>query len=180
MKKVLIALLALLLLAGCERKIVYSDPGKDSTDMSGYDLDSDNFCEITLEEFFKCVEEKRTMMILISHITCPWCQCLAPVVDEEAEKFSIRVYYLDADSQYLNDEKFMAFCKQLEGKTTVDEEGNDCLWLPSILYVQKGEPFDMHIGTVSGHDATTSALSEKQRARLVYNLEKEINALLGN
>ena len=77
------------------------------------------------------------------------------------------------------DERLLKMCQEIENKTAIDEEGNPCLYLPSILYIREGMLIDIHVGTVSGHDASVMGLSEKQRARLVYNLEKEIDALLG-
>ncbi len=147
--------------------------------MSGYDLETAVFHELTLQQLYEAIDAKKTVIVLLSHITCPWCQALVPVVDEVARGRELGIYYIDADREFLNDERLLKMCQEIENKTAVDEEGNPCLYLPSILYIRQGMLIDIHVGTVSGHDASAMGLSEKQRARLVYNLEKEIDALLG-
>ncbi|MBR0136891.1 MAG: hypothetical protein IJM15_00560 [Erysipelotrichaceae bacterium] len=179
MRKIAIILLCLLALAGCKKTYEYDQPENESCDMSGYELETDMFHELTLEQFYEAADGKKTMIVLLSHVTCPWCQALVPVVDEVAREKGFGIYYMEADKEFLNDERLLKMCQKIENKTAIDEEGNPCLYLPSILYVRKGEVIDIHVGTVSGHDATVMGLSEKQRARLVFNLQNEFDALLG-
>lgn len=180
MKRIVVFLLLLMLMAGCRQKIEYDQPTGEPCDMSGYEIETDTFYSMTLEEFYRGCDEEKTMVVLLSHITCPWCQCLVPVVDEVALERKWGIYYIDADVEFLNDQRILEMCGRIEGKTAVDDEGNPCLYLPSILFVQKGQIMDIHVGTVTGHDATATGLSEKQRKRLVYLLEKEFDALLGD
>ena len=55
MKKVLLILLVLLL-QGCQEKIEYSYPDFDSYDMSGYNLETDNFYKISISQFLDMVD----------------------------------------------------------------------------------------------------------------------------
>ncbi|MBQ1826615.1 MAG: lipoprotein, partial [Erysipelotrichaceae bacterium] len=155
MRKTVLILLALLLLAGCStKKYKYDQPETPSCDMSGYDLQTDVFHQLTLQQLYDAIDAKKTMIVLLSHITCPWCQALVPVVDEVAKGRELGIYYIDADREFLNDERLLKMCQEIENKTAIDEEGNPCLYLPSILYIRKGILIDIHVGTVSGHDAS--------------------------
>ena len=75
MKKVLLILLVLLL-QGCQEKIEYSYPDFDSYDMSGYNLETDNFYKISISQFLDMVDEKKTFICYFGYESCPWCNDL--------------------------------------------------------------------------------------------------------
>lgn len=178
MKKVLLILLVLLL-QGCQEKIEYSYPDFDSYDMSGYNLETDNFYKISISQFLDMVDEKKTFICYFGYESCPWCNDLLPILDEVCQQYQLKIYYMDfLDEENKEDiESLEALNDFAKDYLNTDEQGNLQLFFPTVYYVQKGNLVNLHSGTVSNHDATVAELTERQKARLKYNLEKEFDSL---
>ena len=183
MKKLLIALTALVILAGCNRQPLYPQPQGNVSDMSGYNgLVSEQFVDIDLDGILKLMEEKKTAIIYFGYASCPWCNALVPVLNEVSLEKQMKLYYLDyhADVNYEN-EKIFEIVDKCDEAGLVEEhqdDGTGIFYFPSVLYLEKGTPVILHSGTVSGHDGSQGGLSEKQAARLKYTLEKEFDFLI--
>ncbi|MGN1399101.1 MAG: hypothetical protein ACI4WG_03780 [Erysipelotrichaceae bacterium] len=178
MKKVLLVLLVLLL-AGCKAEITYSFPETDSYDMSGYNLETDNFYKISISEFLVMVEQQKTFICYFGYESCPWCNDLLPILDEVCNEYQLKIYYLDflAEENQNDIESLEALNEFAKDYLSKDEEGNLKLFFPTVYYVQKGKLVNLHQGTVSNHDATAAPLTDNQKARLKYNLQKEFDSL---
>ena len=181
MKKVIVLLVVLITLCGCEKKIEYDYPDSAIADMSGYEQleETEQFYQLTIEEFISLIDSKKTVIVYFGYETCPWCNDLLPVLNEVSLEKELPIYYIDFMSEENKDnidglEKIKSLCGSLLEE---DEEGQLKLYFPTIFYVREGQIIYLHEGTVSGHDASKSALTEKQRARLKYNLEKEFDNL---
>ncbi len=183
MKKVIVLLMALMLLAGCNRTPVYPQPEGQTSDMSGYNgLQSEQFVDIDLDGIMKLLEEKKTAIIYFGYASCPWCNALVPVLNEVSVEKQMKLYYLDwhADINYQNEKIFeiVDICDQAGLVEEHYEDGTGAFYFPSVIYIYKGTPVILHSGTVSGHDGSQGDLSEKQAARLKYMLEKEFDSLI--
>ena len=167
-------------LSACKKG--YQQPSTPISDMSGYnDLQTEQFHDITIKEILAFADEKATAIIYCGYDSCPWCNCLVPVLNDVSIEKDMQLYYMDwmndinkQDNQDMLD--LVAYCGDLLDK---NEDGDPVFFFPCVLYIKNGSVFNIHVGTVSGHDATSSQLSEKQQARLRYNLNKEFNAIIG-
>ena len=181
MKRLLILIVALCTLFGCGKKeIEYDNPTGQIVNMSDFGLaDSKHFYFASYDSFFELMENKQTVIVMVAHYGCPWCEALAPVVDKMCDQFGYDIYYIDTqNSANVNDtkgiEKIINACKDY---STPNSDGSAGLWLPSLIYLQNGKIIQIHEGTVNTHDAHERTMTEKELARLEYNLEKEFSAL---
>ncbi len=187
MKKFFICLLCALVLGGCQQQetITYSQPEGETADMSGYGgLETEQFISINSYDALALLgDESITTIVYIGYDSCPWCNALVPVLNEVSIEKDMKVYYLDfmAESEN-NAEQLWEFVDAIGayGYLSLDDNGDYAISMPAVVYIQKGEVVNYHEGTVSGHDASTEELSEKQEARLTYQLEKEFDSLFEN
>lgn len=180
MKKVLLLLLSLLLVTGCVNKnIEYDQPETEVTDMSGYGLDTQNFHYLKLDDMFKMMEDRKTFIVVLSHIGCPWCEGLLPVLDQIINEKGMQVYYLNSLADELaSDTEGLDKLLDLAKEYVTYEDDKPVLWVPSIFYVQLGKIIDVHEGTVNTHPAKEREMTDKEIARLEYQLSREFDALL--
>lgn len=182
MKKLIVCIIILLSLLGCNRAPVYPQPEGNTSDMSGYaGLKSEQFVDIDLDGILNLFEEKKTAIVYFGYSSCPWCNALVPVLNEVSTEKQMKLYYLDwhADINYQNEKIFeiVDICDEAGLIEEHNADGTGIFYFPTILYLEKGVPVLLHSGTVSGHDGS-EGLSEKQTARLRYMLEKEFDSLL--
>ena len=181
-RKLLLLFGILLLICGCSKESIdYDQPVGEKADMSSYDVQSDCFYTLDYDGFFDLVESEKTTIVYIGYSSCPWCRELVPCMDEYYTAESIGIYYLDIFSSENEPElkrlgEIAELCKDFIEK---DEKGEPLLREPSLVYLQKGKVINVHTGTVNTHDATVRTMTEKEKARLMYNLEKEYEELMG-
>ena len=174
--------MVLLLLAGCttDKGYEYPQPSGTLSDMRLYDVADGQFYDIAVDEILTLIEEGRTAIVYMGHATCNWCQALVPVLDEVSREKDMKMYYMNFDSRvnYDNAEGIFRIVDMLTEAGLNDAGDEDTFYFPTILYIRQGKIINAHQGTVNGHDADVAPLSEKQRARLVYQLEKEFDGML--
>ncbi len=181
MKKLICILLIAFILVGCHKSIELDEISGTMSDMTGYQgLESDRFYDITLDDLNLLIEEGKTFMVYCGYDVCQWCNCLVPVLNEVAIEKDFKLYYMDyfAIDNYQNVDGMSTLQDHCKEFLKEDEDGEIVFYFPSVVFVQNGKVIDLHIGTVSGHDASLAPLTEKQEARLKYILEKEYNNLL--
>ena len=180
MKKLILVILSLLLLAGCVNKDVkYDQPDTAVADMSGYGLDSENFHYLNLNAMFGLMDEGKTFIVVLSHVGCPWCEGLLPVMDEIIDQKGLQVYYLDSLSEEIaSDTEGLDKLLDMAKEYVTYEDDKPVLWVPSVFYVQQGKIIAVHEGTVNTHPAKEREMTEKEIARLEYQLSREFDALL--
>jgi predicted bacteriocin transport accessory protein len=176
MKKLLAVLGCLLVLAGCGKPAIHYDaPQGTLSDMSGYGIADGHFYDITYSGLRQLVEAGQTVIVYIGHLGCNWCRQLVPVLDGICAEEQMDVYYLDTGegSENLGDEEGYQWLNELcADYTTRDKEGNVTLWAPSVIYIRQGAVIGVHEGTVNTHNANERQMTDKEIARLQYNLRK--------
>jgi rhodanese-related sulfurtransferase len=72
---------------------------------------------------------------------CPWCQQLAPIVDEAARAEGIeKVYYLNIrDARTNNDATYQKLVEKLQSYLPKDEDGNPRIFVPDVTAVRQGK-----------------------------------------
>lgn len=175
-----IYVLLLLILVGCSQKVEYTYPETTIADMTGYQgLVSQQFYQETISHFLEMVEQKKTAIVYFGYDSCIWCNCLVPVLNEVSIEKQLPVYYIDhhQDENRTDFEGIEKVTELLSDFLDKDEAGEISFYFPTVVFLQEGKVIDVHVGTVSGHDATVSDLTEKQQARLKYILEKAFDGL---
>ncbi|MGI6607363.1 MAG: hypothetical protein ACOX1F_00060 [Erysipelotrichaceae bacterium] len=183
MKKLFILVILVLTVSGCQKEkiIEYQKPTGTVSDMSGYQgLVSEQFYDITVDEVLEKIENGETFIVYFGYVECPWCNCVVPVLNEVSVENDMPIYYLDFHSSVNSENasgmrEISEFCGNNQQGL---KEGQFSFSFPTVLYIRKGELYDVHIGTVYGHNGFTDSLTEKQRERLTYQYNKEFTGLL--
>lgn len=177
MKRLLLVLMCLIVLSGCSNKIKYDNPEGEAYDMSGYDIESTHFYNVSYDQVLEMIAQKKTIVVYLGYEDCPWCQELVPILDKVLDSFTIEIYYVDVRSEEsLNNKEGLNRLTEYAGQTNA--QGELIFFFPSILFIQKGELVNQHIGTVSGHDTNVAKMTEKQIERLEYLLTKKFKEVL--
>ena len=181
MKKLLIVLMAVVILSGCQKRktIDYQQPSGTVSDMSGYGIEDGNFYDISISETLSFFDTDTTTIIYLGRDNCDWCLELIPVLDEIINEKEMKVYYLDILAQGEDElARLSELAERCRDYVEIDEEGDPVLRAPSILYIREGKLIMFHEGTVNTHDARERRMTEKELERLRFNLRREFDSLL--
>lgn len=87
------------------------------------------------------VLESGSGLVFLGFKECPWCQQLAPIVDEAAKAEGLgKVYYLDIRSaRETNDETYQKLIAKLSNFLEKDEDGQPRIYVPDVTAVSRGE-----------------------------------------
>ena len=183
MKKILIAILSLLLLTGCQSKgeneIVNSSYVMETIDVDmtiyhGMPFSGHSFKGITMDSFFDLMENKGSAIVFIGYNGCGACQIAVPLINEAAKQTSTTIYYLDAhsyDENQYND--YVEITKDFLDK---DEDNIPTLFTPSVMLINNGVIIDNYIGL---KDVTsTGSLTQKEEKQTINNYKELFNQLL--
>ena len=79
-------------------------------------------------------------VVFLGFPSCPWCQKLAPIVDEAARSKGISaVYYLDIQqARQQNDETYQKLVDLLRPYLPKDEKGEPIIYVPDVTVVKSG------------------------------------------
>lgn len=148
--------------------------------MSGYNLETQQFHKCSLADFVDLINQKQTFIVYFGYESCPWCNDLLPILNEVSIEKEKELYYIDflADENNSDIDSLETILDLASEYLNENEDGNIEIFFPMVFYVQKGQIIDVHIGTLSNHDASKDELTQKQAARLKYNLEKEFDQLM--
>ncbi len=101
--------------------------------------DDNRFVVSTPDEVLKAFEGGDGL-IFLGFKECPWCQKLAPIVDEaaKAEKLD-KIYYLDIKAaRENNDATYQKIVEKLKDHLRKDEQGNPRVYVPDVTAVRGG------------------------------------------
>lgn len=84
--------------------------------------------------------ESGTGVVFLGFKECPWCQKLAPILNEAAVAENIDIYYYDIRSDREgSSETYQRILSKLKPHLDVDEEGNPRVYVPDVSIVKNGE-----------------------------------------
>ncbi|MBQ3385298.1 MAG: hypothetical protein IJG59_08820 [Erysipelotrichaceae bacterium] len=180
MKKLLMIIMALLVLGGCRKNIVYDQRDGELADMSWYEIEDGSFCYADIETFRKLFADKKTTIVYIGYEECPWCRELCPVLDEYLKEYEFKAYYYDIQiGDNGSTENLTEIEQMLLEKLEKDEDGKPILYSPTIVYLQQGKVYRLHEGTVNSHNARERKMTEREMERLRFQLSKEFEGMMG-
>ena len=191
MKKTISAILAAMLLTGCNTTA--NQPSATSTpentnnagqinldatkaDMSAYVFMEDDdpaFLEVSTEESLRMFVNG-TGVVVYSYETCPWCNRILPILDEAAKEYGTEVFYVNIYS-----DAFMALTAEEKSdqinalyqcldpileREKDPETGEDkaVMQVPEVVAVKDGEIVSHHMGLVDDFSLDPDHLDEYQ------------------
>lgn len=85
--------------------------------------------------------EKGDGLVFLGFPECPWCQQLAPIVDEAAKAEGLdKIYYLNIrEARESNDELYKALVDKLDDYLEKDENGEPRIYVPDVTAFRGGE-----------------------------------------
>lgn len=124
--------------------------------------------------------EKGDGLVFLGFPECPWCQELAPIVDEAAKAEGIdKVYYLNIrEARESNDELYKALVAKLSDYLEKDENGEPRIYVPDVTAFRDGEVVGRFKQESAGADEKVtpeSFWSEERRKRGVEQLKQVIS-----
>lgn len=102
--------------------------------------DDNRFVVSTPDEVLKAFESGDGL-IFLGFKECPWCQKLAPIVDEAAKAENLdKIYYLDIESaRENNDVTYQKIVAKLKDYLNKDENGNPRIYVPDVTAIKDGK-----------------------------------------
>ncbi len=126
--------------------------------------------------------ESGSGLVFLGFQQCPWCQQLAPIVDEAAKAEGLdKIYYLDIrHARETNDDTYKKLVEKLKPHLRTDENGQPRVYVPDVTALKDGRVVGHFLQetTVDGEKATADTYwTEERRARAVEQLRKMIQAM---
>lgn len=185
MRKVLLILFTAMLLFGCGQK-----EEANANNTVNNEQTEESYLKkhtLTTKQIVDGINNKESFAVYFYFNDCPWCKELSLVLDEflaENVDYQLLTYsvntrpddikendirYTKEDGTY-NDDDFKTIydlCSQL---IEPDKEGTKIFYVPAIMFVRNGEIINLRVGTVDGHDAKVSQMTDDQKTELLRNL----------
>lgn len=154
-----------------------SDAAKFKADYAGV-ADDNRFVMSTPDEVLAKFESGDGL-IFLGFKQCPWCQKLAPIVDEAAKAENLdKIYYLDIRAaRENNDETYQKIVEKLKDHLRKDEDGNPRVYVPDVTAVRGGQVVGHFLQetTADGEKATPDTFwTEERRAKAIEQLRQMI------
>lgn len=186
MKKILLICFTAMLLFGCGQK----EETNTNNTVNNNEQTEESYVKshtLTTKQVVDGINNKESFAVYFYFNDCPWCKELSSVLDEfltENVDYQLLTYsvntrpddvkendirYTKEDGTY-NDDNFKTIydlCSQL---IEPDKEGTKIFYVPAIMFVRNGEIINLRVGTVDGHDAKTSQMTDDQRSELLRSI----------
>ena len=126
--------------------------------------------------------ESGSGLIFLGFQQCPWCQQLAPIVDEAAKAEGLdKIYYLDIrHARETNDDTYKKLVEKLKPHLRTDENGQPRVYVPDVTALKDGRVVGHFLQetTADGEKATPDTYwTKERRARAVEQLRQMIRAM---
>lgn len=141
--------------------------------------DNHRFRYATADEVIRLFENG-SGLVFLGFQQCPWCQRMAPIVDEaaRAEKLD-RIYYLDIRrARADNDATYQKLVEKLTPHLNKDEQGNPRIYVPDVTALYGGQVVGhfKQETTADGEKVTPDTYwTAERRARAVKQLREMIH-----
>ena len=187
MKKLLMILLTVTMLAGCSadktsgqvsssaktEKVTITDNTdilSTKADMSGYKWigsDQADFEETTVSEVMKMFSEKGSGILFFGYTGCKWCQRAVPELNKVAREMDVKVYYVDASIQP-DETQYNQLVGYLSDILDTDDKGQKEFFVPLVVGVKNGKIVGHHQSLVDGFNPQSDEdqLSDAQKDKL--------------
>lgn len=118
-------------------------------------------------------------VIFLGFPECPWCQQLAPIVDEAVKsEGSQKIYYLDIrDARANNNETYQRLVKELEDYLPKDDDGNPRISVPDVTAFRQGDVvgrFEQEDPAEGEEVSPDTYWTDERRSRALISLRKMV------
>ena len=171
----IIPILSLFLLAGCEKKETDSERfAKEYNQVTEYNY----FVYKNSEEIIKILEHG-TGLVYIGFPECPWCQAYVPMINEIADIEGLeKIYYYNIlEDRKNNTENYQKIVNLLNEYLQYDAEGNKRVYVPAVIAVSEGQIIGFDDETsydTKGYEKPEEYWKETQ----VTNLKKKLTTMI--
>lgn len=193
-----VAALALCLLAGCGSAAVTNETTVEPSasavssvktemeyaDMSGYIAYSStteyHFIKTTLDHIKKMEDSGENFMLFMGYDTCDYCNAAMPLVNAEAEKYGMDVYYvnaIDAVTDGSMDAHRDAMIEQFKDQLTLEADGSYSIQVPIVAFYVNGKVSSFHVGFVEGFDPKAGSAAAEEKAAYTEILDSGFKAV---
>ena len=126
--------------------------------------------------------ESGSGLIFLGFQQCPWCQQLAPIVDDAAKAEGLdKIYYLDIrHARETNDATYKKLVEKLKPHLRTDQNGQPRVYVPDVTALKDGRVVGHFLQetTVDGEKVTPDTYwTEERRARAIEQLRQMIRAM---
>ena len=126
--------------------------------------------------------ESGSGLIFLGSQQCPWCQQLAPIVDEAAKAEGLdKIYYLDIrHARKTNDATYKKLVEKLKQHLRTDESGQPRVYVPDVTALKDGRIVGHFLQetTADGEKVTADTYWTRERhAEAVEQLRQMIRAM---
>lgn len=184
MKKKIMLIIPLLLLSiivGCKKEETDAEKfAKEYTNLTEYNY----FVYRESDEIIKILENG-TGVVYLGFPECKWCQAYVPILNEVADIEGLeKIYYYDIlDARKNNTDDYKKMVEILSNYLQYDEEGNKRIYVPSIIFVSKGEIVGFDDETAydtKGFENPEDYWSDEEIKDLKIKLTDNMNKVLNN
>lgn len=180
MRKMMTMVMAAALLAGCASGNGSSSSEKVKSDFSGYETMKNVehvFYDLTVQEMAQKMDEGDTFTVYFGFDRCAWCLEAVPILNACAIEMNQEVGYINTrlnpewtSNLYIDDYDIVV--EKLGECLEYDNDGIRHLYTPHVFFIKDGKVVYDHEGTVDGHNAKETELSEDEKQE-VYDMYRE-------
>lgn len=156
-----------------------SDAQKFATDYQNVPEDN-RFVYATSEEILELFESG-TGLVFFGFPECPWCQKLAPLVNQAAKQENLdKIYYFNIrEARSENDDTYQKIVGYLKDYLSKDEDGNPRVTVPDVTALKNGEIVGRFKQESSGENEKTpdTFWTEERQERAVVQLSEMIQQI---
>ena len=184
MKKLVALILTfLLVLTGCNTVEVTKVKDDIKTDSIRFHndyntVDKDNIYEYATYSNVIDILNNGTGIIYLGFPTCSLCKEIVPVLNDVAKQKNIKsiLYYNFRDIRDNNTQEYQELAKLLSDYINVDDEGNERITAPTVVFVNKGDIVGVYIGTINSD--SEEIFTDEQKEALKNNFASLIDKML--
>ena len=184
MKKLVALILTfLLVLTGCNTVEVTKVKDDIKTDSIRFHndyntVDKDNIYEYATYSNVIDTLNNGTGIIYLGFPTCSLCKEIVPVLNDVAKQKNIKsiLYYNFRDIRDNNTQEYQELAKLLSDYINVDDEGNERITAPTVVFVNKGDIVGVYIGTINSD--SEEIFTDEQKEALKNNFASLIDKML--
>ncbi len=176
MKKIIISILLVLLLAGCTTsQEIEPTPSPTTSSLPGCVLGEDcdtgeteepaasTLMDWPIIEFADSLDYvDATAILFYSFDDCPYCREAIPVLDELMSEYDYDIYYVhtERDQREEGNEDYDRIYSYF--KDTIENAGYDSMYMPSVFFIKDGAIVGYHVGTVDSHDPSVAKMTDEE------------------
>lgn len=177
----IIPILLIFILVGCQKEETDAEKfAKEYTNVTEYNY----FVYRDSSEIIKILENG-TGVVFLGFPECKWCQAYVPILNEVADIEGLeKIYYYNIlEARKNNTSDYQKMVEILSDYLQYDDEGNKRIYVPTVIFVSKGEIVGFDDETsydTKGFEEPEDYWTEDEISDLKLKLTDSMNKVLDN